>query len=101
MAYKMKGFPLRSGFKHTEGPHEDHHTGEEEVVKDTTGDSGDEYSKEGEIMAANRYLSSIRKLYHDEGSKHYKSGSMGRNIQKAKDTLAKLGGEDTSIADYQ
>ena len=38
MAYKMKGFPLRSaftkkaGFKHTEGLHEDHHTGEEEEV---------------------------------------------------------------------
>ena len=25
MAFKMKGFPLRSGFKHTGGTHEDHH----------------------------------------------------------------------------
>ena len=25
MAFKMKGFPLRSGFKHTGGKHEDHH----------------------------------------------------------------------------
>ena len=25
MAFKMKGFPLRSGFKHTGGAHEDHH----------------------------------------------------------------------------
>ena len=31
MAFKMKGFPLRSGFKHTGGgtSHEDHHSGEE------------------------------------------------------------------------
>ena len=26
MAFKMKGFPLRSGFKHTGGAHEDHHS---------------------------------------------------------------------------
>ena len=27
MAFKMKGFPYKSGFKHTGGTHEDHHQG--------------------------------------------------------------------------
>ena len=29
MAFKMKGFPYVSGFKHTGGTHEDHHKGEQ------------------------------------------------------------------------
>ena len=33
MAFKMKGFPLRSAFKHTEGKHEDHHGGVANVAK--------------------------------------------------------------------
>ena len=30
MAFKMKGFPYKSGFKHTGGAHEDHHAGQEQ-----------------------------------------------------------------------
>ena len=33
MAFKMKGFPLRSGFKHTGGTHEDHH-GSGQVIQE-------------------------------------------------------------------
>ena len=29
MAFKMKGFPYKSGFKHTGGEHEDHHASSE------------------------------------------------------------------------
>jgi|5_EtaG_2_1085323.scaffolds.fasta_scaffold03079_8 hypothetical protein len=35
MAFKMKGFPYKSGFKHTGGSHEDHHQNE---IKESTGE---------------------------------------------------------------
>ena len=35
MAFKMKGFPYKSGFKHTGGNHEDHHQNE---IKESTGE---------------------------------------------------------------
>ena len=100
MAFKMKGFPYKSGFKksgfkHTEGPHEDHHT-------DTgTEESTSKVDNADEIMAANRQLAALRPLYHDPNSKHYKSGSMGDEIQAMKDIIAKYGGVDETIGDYQ
>ncbi len=35
MAFKMKGFPYKSGFKHSGGNHEDHHTKETTTEKPT------------------------------------------------------------------
>ena len=40
MAFKMKGFPLRSGFKHTEGRHEDHHGSGYGVINKESDDTG-------------------------------------------------------------
>ena len=42
MAFKMKGFPLRSGFKHTGGRHEDHHgSGYGGVINKESDDTSD------------------------------------------------------------
>ena len=67
MAFKMKGFPYKSGFKHTDGTHEDHHQGGTGEVSGPTGEEQNaERENQSKVIEDTR---SIQQLYDRATSK--------------------------------
>ena len=103
MAFKMKGFPMRSaftkksGFKHTEGLHEDHHAGEE-----ATGlrrDRGERTIEEIKQSIANVQDNIDEGVYdNDPNAKAYWENHVAQNQKKLAELLrqGKAGGQKRS-----
>lgn len=96
MAFKMKGFPYKSGFKHTGGNHEDHHKGENE---ESTGEllSEQKENKDTNVESAdviNNAKKEIARLTEYLNSGKYdriKNAGFKESIANHQATLDKLG----------
>ena len=71
MAFKMKGFPLRSGFKHTGGRHEDHHGSGYGVINKKSDDTGDD-EKNKNILSEDEYNKTFTPVVEDDNYKNAK-----------------------------
>ena len=92
MAFKMKGFPYKSGFKHTDGEHEDHHQKEEETPSQSK-TIIDPTTKKQEIERLQRELKSLEAWWNSESRTKYPvaAPSTKRRIAEIKARLAELG----------
>jgi hypothetical protein len=96
MAFKMKGFPLRSGFAHADTKHGDgdhqHIEQKEEGNKTTT--IVDNRSDQQKIDRLNQELASLMKWWNSDARTQYPAAepSTKRRINEIKQELAALGG---------
>tara|TARA_R100000781_G_scaffold76563_1_gene47545 strand:+ start:1278 stop:1574 length:297 start_codon:yes stop_codon:yes gene_type:complete len=98
----MKGFPYKSGFKHTNpgGKHEDHHEGQKGESDDqNTEVSGNK--NQSRIDEINENLRYIRGVYHDPNVDEKIRKGHATELQSLKEELAALGGKDTSIEKFK
>ena len=102
MAFKMKGFPLRSGFKHTGGRHEDHHGSGYGVINKKSDDTGDD-EKNKNILSEDEYNKTFTLVVEDDNYKNAKLAKARRayNYLKSQISLFTLSGVFGQESDKQ